>query len=101
MALSFNGLEPVEFGGKECAPKLDTELKMRLSQIKTYTEADDDVLASAFPDDEAYVKSFLKDKMTVLEKQTLHAYLLGGMTAVDTLMDGIKGSLRKAVDENQ
>ena len=99
MALSFNGLQPVEFGGKDCTPKLDTELKMRLAQIKTYTEADDEVLASAFPDDEAYVKAFLKDKMTVLEKQTLHAYLLGGMTAVNTLMDGIKDTFRKVTNE--
>ena len=99
MALSFSGIQPVEFGGKDCTPKLDTELKMRLAQIKTYTEADDDVLASAFPDDEAYVRAFLKDKMTVLEKQTLHAYLLGGMTAVDTLMDGIKDTFRKVVNE--
>lgn len=99
MALSFNGLEPVEFGGKECTPKLDTELKLRLSQIKAYTEADDEVLASAFPDDEVYVREFLKDKMTVLEKQTLHAYLLGGMTAVDTLMGGIKDTFRKVVNE--
>lgn len=99
MALSFSGIQPVEFGGKDCTPKLDTELKMRLAQIKTYTEADDDVLASAFPDDEAYVRAFLKDKMTVLEKQTLHAYLLGGMTAVDTLMDGIKDTFRKVTNE--
>ena len=99
MALSFSGIQPVEFGGKDCTPKLDTELKMRLAQIKTYTEADDDVLASAFPDDEAYVRAFLKDEMTVLEKQTLHAYLLGGMTAVDTLMDGIKDTFRKVVNE--
>lgn len=99
MALSFSGLQPVEFGGKDCTPKIDTELKLRLSQIKAYNEADDDVLASVFPDDEAYVKDFLKNKMTVLEKQTLHAYLLGGMTAVNTLMDGIKDSLRKVVNE--
>lgn len=99
MALSFSGLQPVEFGGKDCTPKIDTELKLRLSQIKTYTESDDDVLALAFPEDETYVKDFLKNKMTVLEKQTLHAYLLGGMTAVNTLMDGIKDSFRKVVNE--
>lgn len=91
MALSFNGLEPVEFGGKDCTPKLDTEIKLRLSQIKDYNESADEVLASAFPKDEAYVKEFLKDKMTVFDKQTLHAYLLGGETMVKSLLNKIEG----------
>lgn len=93
MALSFNGLEPVEFGGKECTPKLDTETKLRLSQIKEYDESVDEVLVAAFPDDEAYVKDFLKNKMTVFDKQILHAYLLGGDTMVKNVLNKIEGAM--------
>lgn len=94
MALSFNGLEPVAFGGKDCTPKIDAELKLRLSQIKKYDESVDEVLASAFPDDEAYVASFLKDKMTFIDKEILHAYLLGGETMVSTIMNQMEGALK-------
>lgn len=94
MALSFNGLEPVAFGGKECTPKIDAELKLRLSQIKKYDESVDEILASAFPDDEVYVSSFIKDKMTIIDKQILHAYLMGGDTMVNTIMNQMEGTLK-------
>lgn len=92
MALSFNGLEPVEFGGKDCVPRITTEIKMRLADLKDYNDATDEVLASAFPNDEAYVKDFLRDKMTVFDKQLLHAYLMGGesmVKAIQNKMDGV------------
>lgn len=94
MALSFNGVEPVSFGGKECTPKINTELKMRLSEIKEYDSAADIVLASVFPDDEAYVLKFLQEKMTTLDKQILHAYLIGGDTMVSKLMGSIDDTLK-------
>lgn len=103
MALSFNGIQPVEFGGKDCMPKLDTETRMRISQIKNYNDEADEVLASAFPDDEIYVREFLRDKMTPLDKQTLQAYLLGGEKMVATVMsqfeNAIGGSMKEVLNE--
>lgn len=95
MALSFNGLEPVRFGGRDCTPRITTEIKLRLEQIKAYDDNADDVLASAFPDDENYVRDFLKNKMTAMDKERLHAYLYGGETLLNTLLDGVKEVMKK------
>lgn len=92
MALSFSGLEPVKFGGKICTPKINTELKLRLSQLRRLDDEGDDILASAFPEDEAYVRDFLKNRMTILEKQTLQAYLLGSEQAVSLLREKMLNS---------
>lgn len=97
MALSFNGLEPVAFGGKECTPKINTELKLRLSQIKEYNDSADEILASAFPDDESYVLDFLRNRMVVLEKQTLHLYLMGGEKMVEKIWEQLDGVMNKGV----
>lgn len=96
MALTYNGIEPVTFGGKECIPKINTETRLRLSQIKNYDDKTDDVLAAAFPDDEAYVKSFLTDKMTVLDKQKLQAYLIGGEEMLAIFQKKIEGAFENA-----
>lgn len=96
MALSFNGIEPVNFGGKDCTPRINTELRLRLTDLKQYNEEADEVLASAFPNDESYVLSFLRDKMTILDKQTLHAYLIGGPSMVEALKDQMKGAMKNA-----
>ena len=96
MALSFNGIEPVSFGGKECTPKINTELKLRLSKINEYNDDTDDVLASAFPEDEEYVKTFLKDKMTNVEKQMLHVYLIGGEMMVNKILGKIDDTFEGA-----
>lgn len=98
MALSFNGLEPVTFGGKECTPKINTEVKLRLSQIKEYDANADEVLAAAFPDDEEYVLKFLKSKMTTFDKQTLHVYLIGGEIMVKKILDQVGETMKEAVN---
>lgn len=95
MALDFNGLQPVGFGGKECKPELNTELKLRLSQIKNYNDEADEVLASAFPKNEAYVKKFLSENMTVIEKEMLHAYLLGG----DQMVAQVQAKITQTFEE--
>lgn len=97
MALSFNGLEPVTFGGKDCTPKINTELKLRLSQIKEYNDAADEILASAFPDDENYVLDFLRNKMVALEKQTLHVYLMGGEMMVSKVLNKLDEAMSEGV----
>lgn len=98
--LSLNTLEPVNFGGRECKPKLDTETKMRLSQIKQYNAKAIETLASAFPDDEDYVKGFLAS-MTEIDIQILHAYLLGGPTMVETIRTQISNKVGAIMEENK
>lgn len=96
MALNFDGVQPVTFGGRECTPKIDTETKMRLAEIRKYNGESDKVLAAAFPDDEEYVYKFLKDKMTLLDKETLHGYLIGGDTLVETIKNEIQSTIKEA-----
>lgn len=93
--LNLNAIEPVGFGSKECAPRIDAETKMRLSAIKTYDEQALAVLASAFPEDEEYVKEFL-GRMATIDVETLHAYLLGGPTMVERMWEKIKNEIEKA-----
>lgn len=98
--LNLNTLEPVNFGGKECTPKIDAETKMRLSQIKTYDAKSFDILANAFPDDVEYVKDFLS-KLTGIDVQLLHAYLLGGEEAVKIVKEEIEQKLSRAFEEDE
>lgn len=99
MALSFNGLEPVAFGGKDCTPKVNTELQMRLANIKKYDAEAEEILAEAFPDDESYVKKFLHEKMTPLDLQILHAYLIGGEETVRMIRNGVEGKMFEGSDK--
>lgn len=90
--LNLNTLEPVNFGGRECMPNITTELKMRLSEIKKYDGTVYPILAAAFPNDEEYVKNFLP-KMTTIDIELLHGYLLGGPTMVESIKKRIEGAL--------
>ena len=99
MALSFSGLEPVAFGGKVCTPKINAELKLRLQNIKQYNEETDKIMAAAFPDDEAYVLTFLNEKMVVTEKEILHAYLVGGESMVEIAREEIRKRTGEAFEE--
>jgi hypothetical protein len=101
MALTFNGLQPVVFGGKECTPQINTELKMRLSQINNYNDETDEVLASAFPKEERYVKEFLSKQMTILDKERLHAYLVGGDEMLEQVETKIHELFDKAMTEKE
>lgn len=86
--LNLSAIEAVNFGGRECMPKIDAETKLRLSQIKKYDENDLKLLASAFPEDEKYVLEFL-GRMATIDIETLHAYLIGGPTMVERMMKGL------------
>jgi len=98
--LKFNGIEPVVFGLRECTPEINAEMKLRLSQIKNYDEKDCKVLAEAFPNDEQYVRNFLK-KMSKIDIQTLHAYLIGGQKMVETVLKSVERQIDKAMDEKK
>lgn len=93
--LNLSAIEPVNFGGKECTPRINTETKMRLSAIKEYDKKAQEALASAFPDDEEYVKEFLS-RMATVDMQVLHAYLLGGPTMVESIREKIKNVVAEA-----
>ena len=93
--LNLNAIEPVNFGGRDCVPRIDTETKMRLSQIKNYDAKAQEVLASAFPDDEEYVKEFIS-RMATVDVQVLHAYLLGGPTMVEAIQNKVKSVIEEA-----
>mgnify|MGYP006988837637 CR=1 FL=1 len=90
--------EPVNFGGRECTPKIDAETNMRLSQINKYDEAAIRTLAAAFPEDEEFVRDFLH-QMSIMEIQELHAYLVGGAKMVEFIREKIKDTLTKAIEE--
>lgn len=87
--LKFSGIQPVEFDGRSCSPKLDTGKRLRLSRVKFDTEANiteaNKILASCFPDDEEFVRDFLENKMLPNDKRILLAYLVDGEKAIAML----------------
>lgn len=97
--LHFNGLEPIDFRGKLCTPKVDTEARLRLNVIKFGTEAEireaDEVLASCF--DEQYAKKFIKEKLSPDDKEVLRTYLVGGETGLNRLNDITSGAINKFI----
>lgn len=103
--LHFNGLEPIDFGGRMCAVSMDAEKKLRLANAKFDTEENmriaDDILASCFQDD--YAKDFIRTKLSADDKVVIKAYLLGGETGLNRLSRATDGAIEKyitrAVDE--
>lgn len=95
--LSFDGIQPVRFGGRDCTPSLDAELRLRIRELKFDTGADeahaDEILAQAFPKDEEYVKDFLANQMTSYEKQQLQAYLFAGSSALRVLDQAVSKAI--------
>lgn len=97
--LHFNGLEPVDFKGHLCEPKIDAEKKLRLANTKFDTmeqirEADE-ILASCFEDD--FAKQFIREKLSVDDKVVLKTYLTGGETGLNRLSKATDGVIEKYV----
>lgn len=97
--LHFNGLEPVDFKGKKCTPKVDQEKKLRLSMLKFESASDikeaDEVLGSCF--DEKYAKDFIAEKLSAQDKQVLATYLTGGETGLNRLSKATDGAIEKYI----
>lgn len=97
--LHFNGLEPIDFKGKLCEPKLDVEKKLRLSNIKFETETQikeaDEVLASCF--EEEYAKDFIREKLSTDDKIILKTYLCNGETGLNRLSSATDGAIEKYI----
>ena len=102
--LSFSGLQPVSFAGKECTPKLDAEIRLRVQTLKVEKNGDlkraSEVLCEAFPDDKEYVKDFIQNQMSVYEVGELQVYLVHGAKACkemsDALVESMKDNIKKA-----
>ena len=97
--LHFNGLEPLDFKGKLCEPKVDAEKKLRLQNAKFDTEANirtaDDILASCFDDD--YAKDFIREKLSTDDKEVIRTYLVGGETAVNRMSEITNGAIEEYI----
>lgn len=97
--LHFNGLEPVDFKGKMCEPKVDTEARLRLNTIKFGTDAEireaDEVLASCF--NEQYAKDFIRNKLSPDDKEILRTYLVSGETGLNRLNDITSGAISRFI----
>ena len=98
--LHFNGLEPIDFKGRLCEPKIDAEKKLRLNAIKFKTEEDireaDSVLASCF--EEEYAKNFIREKLSTDDKVVLRTYLASGETGLNRLSDATNGAIEKFIE---
>lgn len=98
--LHFNGLEPIDFKGKQYDPKIDAEKKLRLQSAKfdTQTNADaaTEVLASCFDEQEA--KDFIRTKLSDADKEVLVVYLVSGETGINRLSRASDGAIEKYVE---
>lgn len=97
--LHFNGLEPIDFKGHLCEPKIDAEKKLRLNNIKFDTaeqiQEADYILASCFEDE--FAKSFIREKLSIDDKVVLKTYLVGGETGLNRLSKATDGAIEKYI----
>ena len=97
--LHFNGLEPIDFKGHLCEPKIDAEKKLRLSNIKFETEEQtkeaNDILASCFDDE--FAKSFIREKLSADDKLVLKTYLTSGETGLNRLSKATDGAIERYI----
>lgn len=99
--LSFSGLQPVSFGGQECAPKLDTEIRLRIANVKLETASEIEhaakVFAEAFPNDKDYVREFIENQMSTYELRELQVYLTQGAKAAKDISEVIKTAMAEEI----
>lgn len=97
--LHFNGLEPIDFKGHLCEPKIDAEKKLRLATIKFSTEEQireaNEILASCF--DEEYAKNFIREKLSTEDKEVLSTYLSSGETGLNRLSNATNNAIEKYI----
>ncbi len=98
MALKISQIEPVEFGSKKIEPVLDAEKKLRLQRInfqgQDAEKKADEVIASCFPTDEAYVLEYLA-KCAMPTKSRLVSYLIGGEETVKAIEEAYQKSIEE------
>lgn len=106
MALQINALEAVTFGDIIATPKLNNEVRLRLSGVKFDNEAEinkaQEVIASAFPEQQAQVLEYLRNNpIPVFELQRVQAYLLNGETAVKAFDETFDKAIDKALENGE
>ena len=99
--LHFQGLEPVDFRGKQYEPKIDTAKRLRLQMAKPYgndqdLEAAKNAVADCFDEPEA--KEFIRTKLSADDIQVLAVYLSRGETGLNRLNDMTTGAVEKYID---
>ena len=97
--LHFNGLEPVDFKGHLCEPKIDAETKLRLQNANydtvEHSREADDILASCF--DEDFAKTFIREKLSIDDKVVLKTYLTNGETGLNRLSKATDGAIEQYI----
>ena len=97
--LHFNGLEPIDFKGHLCEPKIDAEKKLRLNATKFETTEQireaDDILASCFEDE--FARNFIREKLSTDDKVVLKTYLVGGETGLNRLSKATDGAIEEYI----
>lgn len=97
--LHFNGLEPIDFKGHLCEPKIDAEKKLRLANLEFGTAEQireaDDILASCFEED--FAKTFIREKLSTDDKVVLRTYLASGETGLNRLSKATDGAIEKYI----
>lgn len=104
MPLSFKKVKPVDFEDFTALPQVNTEIRLRLQNLKFQTEPQleqaKDVLASAFGEEKARVRQFMDDNyMSPIGLQELQAYLLGGEQGLEQYRERVNMAMDKAVDK--
>ena len=105
MALKIAGIEPVEFGDKQCKPRLDADKRLRLSQININDKGDTTkaikVIASCFPADEEFVEEFLTNEASPTDITIIAMYLRGGQKALDNYQRVLDQMVEEATKDIQ
>jgi len=99
MALSLETMQPITIDDKKCAPKVDPEQKLRLSQIKLTGDENKqrsyEIIAGCFPEDRDYVLSKLPG-LSEMDISVLVTYLIQGETGVKAVSESVIREIREA-----
>lgn len=98
--LSFQALEPVQFGGKDCKINLNQEIKLRIQVLDVAKEDINrcaEIISEAFPDEREYVKEFITANLGAYDLAELQVYLTQGAKAVKDIRDAMREGLSKKI----
>lgn len=96
MALSFDKIEAVKFGGVAYMPQMTQELRLRLKALKiTPANLDEakEQLSKCFGDKAAEVKAFMDANMFERGLAQLQVYLTQGPEAAEAFQNSISGAI--------
>lgn len=100
MALSFEEIDAVKFGGVPYIPQMTQELRLRLKNLKiTSTNLSEatELLSRCFGDKAAEVKVFMDANMFERALAKLQVYLTQGPEAAETFDSSINGAIKTEI----